>query len=139
MVAISEALQATLARNVALALILGALLARQWGGLARWPMFSLLMLWPSFGGHWVDVWFLNWLRPRLAGSRPVQLVARLVVWFVGGVVLAFGAYVTAIAIEFRPPRWPAWWLGGLGFTGIELVAHLALLVRGRPSFYDGRG
>src|SRR5258708_13118390 len=101
MVAISEALQATLARNVALALILGALLARQWGGLARWPMFSLLMLWPSFGGHWVDVWFLNWLRPRLAGSRPVHLVPRLVVWFVAALVLPFGPSLPPIAIAFR--------------------------------------
>ncbi len=81
----------TLIHNVSLALILGALLARVSGSLARWPIYSLLVLWPS------------------------------------------------IAMEFRPPRWPAWWLGGLAFIGIELVAHLALLLRGRPSFYDGRG
>jgi hypothetical protein len=33
----------------------------------------------------------------------------------------------------------SWWLGGLGFVGIELVAHLVLMARGRPSFYDGLG
>jgi len=40
---------------------------------------------------------------------------------------------------FRPVRWPAWWLGGLAFIGIELTVHLLLLLRGRPSFYNGRG
>jgi len=30
-------------------------------------------------------------------------------------------------------------LGGLAFIGIELVTHLVLQLRGRPSFYDGRG
>ena len=39
---------------------------------------------------------------------------------------------------FRPARWPAWWLGGLAFIGIELLAHLLLQLRGRPSFYNGR-
>ena len=31
------------------------------------------------------------------------------------------------------------WLGGLAFIGIELVAHLVLQLRGRPSFYNERG
>jgi hypothetical protein len=98
------------------------------------------MLWPSFGGHWVDVWFLNWLRPRLSVARAVQVWARLGVWFVGGIGLALGMALTAIALnEFVPARWPVLWFGGLAFIGIELVAHLALQLRGRPSFYNGRG
>ncbi len=28
---------------------------------------------------------------------------------------------------------------GMAFIGIELVVHLVLQWRGRPSFYDGRG
>ena len=55
----------------AIALVVGAALAQQWGGLARWPLASLLVLRPSLG--------------------------------------------------------------------IELVARLALQLRGRPSFYNGRG
>ena len=113
------------------------------GGLTRWPIATLLVLWPSFGGHWVDLWFLNWLRPRLPPARAVQLGARVAVWFVGGTGLALGMGLTAMLLAgFQPARRPAWWLGGLGglaFIGIELVAHLVLQLRGRPSFYDGRG
>jgi hypothetical protein len=135
-----EPLRVTLVRTGIIALVVGAVLARSRGGLARWPMATLLMLWPSFGGHWVEVWFLNWLRPCLSNARAVQVGARVGVWFVGGIGLALGMDLTAMALAgFRPAQWPAWWVGGIAFIGIELVAHLVLELRGRPSFYNGRG
>jgi len=127
-------------RNGIIAIVLGAVLAGFWGGLQRWPLTTLMMLWPALGGHWLEVWFLNWLRPRLSEARRVQVSARVGVWFVGGIGLAIAMRLTATALPgFRPARWLAWWLTGLAFIGIELVAHLALQLRGRPSFYDGLG
>lgn len=135
-----EPLRVTLMRTGMIAVVVGAVLARFWGGLARWPMATLLVLWPSFGGHWVEVWFLNWLRPRLSSARAVQVAARVVVWFVGGSGLALAMSLTAMAVAgFRPVQGPAWWLGGLAFIGIELVVHLVLQLRGQASFYNGRG
>jgi hypothetical protein len=136
-----EPLRITLVRTITIALVLGALLARLWGGgLRRWPFATLLMLWPAFGGHWIEIWFLNWLRPRLSSTRAVQVGARVGVWFVGGIGLALGMALTAAAVgRFQPARWPAWWLAGLGFIGIELIAQLVLQLRGCPSFYNGRG
>ena len=100
-------------------------------------MAALLILWFSFGGHWVELWFLNWLRPRLSIARGAQAGARVAVWFVGGCALALGMDLTAMALtEFRPAQWPAWWLGGLAFIGLELVVHLVLQLRGQPSFYN---
>ena len=135
-----EPLRATLTRTVAIALVAGFVTAHWWGGLARWPVASALMLWPSFGGHWVELWFLNWLRPRLSDTRGVQIVARLAVWFIGGIALALGMRLTAVALA-EPVRtpWAMWWVAGLAFIAIELVAQLALQMRGRPSFFNGRG
>lgn len=136
-----EPLRTTLARTLLIALVLGALVVR-WtdSGLAQWSMATLLMLWISFGGHWVELWFLNWLRPRLSIARGVQVGARIAVWFVGGCGLTLAMSVTALALNnFRLARWPAWWLGGLAFIVIELAAHLVLQLRGQPSFYNGRG
>jgi hypothetical protein len=136
-----EPLRTTLARTVTIALVVGLALALTWGrGLARWPLTTLLVLWPSFGGHWLELWYLNWLRPRLSRARAVQVGARVGVWFVGGVGFAVGMALTAMVLAgFGPARWPAWWIGGLAFIGVELVAQLALQLRGRPSFYNGRG
>ena len=136
-----EPLRVTLTRTVIIALVAGAVAAVATRGLARWPVWTLLMLWPSFGGHWVEIWCLNWLRPRLADTRAVQVVARVAVWFVGGCLLAVGMHLTAMVLAggSQPVRWPAWWVGGVAFIGIELVAQLGIQLRGQPSFYDGRG
>ena len=135
-----EPFRTTLVRTVTIAVVVGAVLARWWGGMALWPMTTLLVLWPSFGGHWVELCFLNWVRPRLSPARAVQVGARVGVWFVGGSALALGMALTAMALAgFPPARWPPWWIGGLAFIGIELVAHLGLQVRGQPSVYNGRG
>ena len=135
-----EPLRATLTRTVAIALVAGAVLAYGWGSFARWPLASALMLWPSLGGHYLELWFLNWLRPRLSGARVVQTSARVTVWFLGGIAMAIGIWLTVLALTgSRRGSLVAWWIAGVAFIGIELVAHLALQLRGRPSFLNGRG
>jgi hypothetical protein len=135
-----EPLRVTLTRTVGIALVAGGVLAHWWSGLARWPVATALMLWPSLGGHWLELWFLNWLRPRISDGRGVQVAARIAVWFIGGIGLAIGMWLTAIALaDLRRMPWAAWWIAGFAFIGIELVAQLALQLRGRPSFFNGRG
>jgi hypothetical protein len=135
-----EPLRRTAARTVTIALVAGAVLALSWGGLRRWPVATLVVLWFSFGGHWVELWFLNWVRPRLSGARPVQIAGRLATWFVGGSALGLGMALTAMLLGgVRRSHWPHWWVGGLAFIGFELVVHLLLQLRGYPNFYDGRG
>ena len=135
-----EPLRVTLVRTVGIAAVAGAVLASSSRGHVRWPVASALMLWPSFGGHWIELWFLNWLRPRLSAHRTTQIAARLAVWFIGGVGLALGMWLTAVAvIGARRPAGASWWLAGLAFIGIEIVAQLVLQLRGRPSFFNGRG
>src|SRR5262245_45533893 len=94
-----EPLHTTLLRTGAIAIILGAALARwRGGGLVRWPMATLLALWPALGGHFVELGFLNWLRPRISVERSVQVGARLATWFIGGVGLTFCMRLTAMAL-----------------------------------------
>ena len=137
---IREPLRKTLTRTGLIAAIAGAAMASRLGGLRHWPMATLLMLWPSFGGHYVEVFFLNGMRPRLPPARTVRAAARMVAWFIGGVVLALGMNVTASTLGIlQLAHWPAWWAAGAAFVAIELAAHFALQMRGRASFYNGRG
>jgi hypothetical protein len=135
-----EAIRQTLFRTVMIAFVVGgaiALSSRKW---TSWPLATLLVLWPSFGGHWVEVWFLNWLRPRVSPATVVQLATRVLVWFAGGSLLSLGMRLTASAlVPWRSPQWLTWWLGGAAFVGVELVVHLLMQLRGQPSFYNGRG
>src|SRR3978361_1728573 len=92
-----EPLRSTVLRTGMIAIVVGAVLARLWGGPARWPLATLLALWPSFGGHWVEIWFLNWLRPRLSPTPGVQTATRVLAWFGGGCLIALGMRLTASA------------------------------------------
>jgi hypothetical protein len=135
-----EPLRVTLTRTFGIALVGGALVAPWAGGVGRWPLLSLLLLWPAFGGHWIDLFFLNWCRPRLPRTGAIQRFARIAVWFGGGVVLALGVRQTArLALERPSLTWFTWARAGALFVVIELVAHAVLYIRGRPSFYDGLG
>jgi hypothetical protein len=134
-----EPLRVTLFRNAAISLAVGAVAAAVTGRLALLPMVTLLALWPSLGGHYVEVFYRNWLARRLA-SRRLQMVGRLVTWFAAGIVMAAGMSLTALSMDCpRFPASPLWWLFGLAFIGIELAIHLILFARKQPSLYDGLG
>ncbi|HZZ42151.1 MAG TPA: hypothetical protein VFE58_04380 [Tepidisphaeraceae bacterium] len=135
-----EPLSTTLLRTGAIALVVGAVLALRLGGMAYWPIAMLLVLWLSLGGHWIEILFLNFLRPHLPVVYPVQIAVRISIWFLGGIVLVLAMKLTAMTLaQHRPIHWPAWWGAGLAFIGIELIAHLVLQFRRRPNFYNGRG
>jgi hypothetical protein len=138
-----EPLRATLGRTILIAVTTGTVLAA-WSARSaqpiRWPVAVGLLLWISLGGHWVELWYLNWLRPRLPAAPTVQRVARVGTWFVGGCGLGIGMMVTAHTLGgMRLARWPAWWVAGVVFIGVELIAHAVLQARGRPSVFNGRG
>jgi hypothetical protein len=135
-----EPLRSTLLRTVTIALVLGLTFALSRGHLSQWPAATLLALWPAFGGHWVEIVYLNYLRPHLGHNQMVQILARIAVWFAAGILIAAAISWTAMLLPgFYLARTIPWWIGGFGFILIELVAHLAMLFRGRPSFYNGRG
>ncbi len=139
-----EPVRTTLLRTFAIAIVLGAIfVASSHARWSRWPVATLICLWPSLGGHFVELFFLNGLRPRIPTTRAVQVIARLATWFAGGVVIAACMRATAIGLNDSPIRiraWPAWlFAGGIGFIVVELIAHAVLQSRGRPSFYNGRG
>src|SRR4051812_34998636 len=100
------------------------------GGFQKLPIFVLLALWPSLGGHFVELFFLEFLRPSLP-SPGLRTLVRLLVWFAGGILLAYAMRLTAFG--------PQWWIGGLAFVGIELIVHLLLQLRGKSNFYNSLG
>src|SRR5438552_17552069 len=90
-----EPFRITMLRTGMIAIVVGAVLAGLWGGLARWPLATLCVLWPSFGGHLVELWFLNWLRPRLFIARGMQIAARGGVLLVGAPAAGSGVWLSA--------------------------------------------
>jgi hypothetical protein len=132
-----EPLRRTLARNVALAAGVGAVLAVQRHSLRLLLPVAALALWFSLGGHYVELAFLSGLRGRISQGRLTQVALRLSVWFAGGVVLYLLMAASARFLPLQAPPMRRWWYGGVLLVGVELAVHGLLAVRGRPSFFSG--
>jgi len=135
----TEPWRATALRTGSTALAIGVGVGFYERQLAAVPVTTLIALWFTLGGHFVEVLVRNRLRQRIGGPAPVQSVARLVYWFAAGSVLYAGALATRAILTGRTAvPWP-WWTGGMFFVGLELLVHLLMYARRQPSFYDGRG
>jgi hypothetical protein len=136
---VDEPIRRTLARNLAIAFLVGVVLSL----VRRAPFLALpgtlLALWPSLGGHFLEIAFLKGLRQRLPRARLVQASARLFWWLVGGALLGGALIATAELLPIVAPPWRWCWLGAPIFVCVELAVHAALALRGRPSFYRGDG
>jgi hypothetical protein len=136
---VNEPITRTLRRTFTIAIVVGlvgALIARAPALALPW---MLLALWPSLGGHYVEIAFLNGVRSRLPRARLVQVCARIAWWLAGGVVLGFAAIFTSRVLPLAAPPLRTWWMGAPIFVGVELIAHAGLVLRGRPNFYRGDG
>src|SRR4051812_34748391 len=91
-----EPFLSALTRAVGIALVAATVISL--GRMKQWPVIFAALLWPAFGGHWVELWYLNWLRPRVGGGAGRQVAARIAAWFLGGIVLGAAAWATAAAL-----------------------------------------
>src|SRR5690349_12319063 len=83
---VEEPLGRVLRRTIGIALVIGAVFALRTHHVRILLPMAVVALWPSLGGHYVELAFLNGLRPRLPSRRAVQVAARLAVWALAGVV-----------------------------------------------------
>jgi predicted cobalt transporter CbtA len=135
---VSEPLGRTLRRTIGIALVIGAVFAFRTHEVRTLLPMTLVALWPSLGGHYVELAFLNGLRPLLPHHRAVQVGARLLVWLVAGVILYLLMAWSARALSLRGLPWQWCWVGAPAFVVVELLAHVGLALRRLPNFYDGR-
>jgi hypothetical protein len=136
---IEEPFHRTLARNAAIAIVVAGIVALVRHDLRAFLPVAALALWPSLGGHYVELAFVNQMRTRISRGWFIQTVARVVVWFAGGVLLYLCMVVTAYIFPIKPLPLRLWWCGGFLFIGVELVVHAFLTFRGEASVYDGHG
>src|SRR5438128_11340676 len=129
----AEPFRRALPRNVALAVVAGAVLALQRHNLALVLPLTALALWFSLGGHYIELAFLNGLRARIPPGRLTQAVVRLLVWLSGGVLLYVSMATTARVLPIAAPPLGLWWYGGFLLIGVELTVHALLAIRGRRS------
>jgi hypothetical protein len=135
---VPERFTRVLARSFAIAALVGAVVAI-FGRACFALTTGLLALWPSLGGHFVEVAFLDGVAPRLAPGRAVRAAARVAWWLVGGALLGVAMIASSHAMGRVGPPWRWWWMGGPAFVALELVVHGVLAARRCANFYRGNG
>ncbi len=143
----SESIAATLFRTVSIALIVGSLLTvatvswyrTQLSAAVYWFSLVTAVFWFSFGGHWVELLHLNVIRMKLSRSRTTEVVVRLAVWSLGGLILFAGMKTTLTAFGNLLLSVFPWWLGGFFFIFVELIVHTISAAFGRANFWSGDG
>lgn len=145
-----ESLAVTLRRTITIAIIVASVITlirphhlptlfARW---REWFSLAVFVGWISVGGHWVELIFLNGLRPRIAHWSDLSLAAvRIGAWFIGGTILFIAAAISRslIATGQLPDQTQvthALVYGGLAFVGIELCVHLVMLVMRKPCFWN---
>lgn len=135
----TEPWRTTALRTGSLALAVGVIVGLRQRHFGVVPVVTLLALWFTLGGHFVEVLFRNRLGRYISGPPAIHALCRVGYWFLGGVVLFAGALATRALLAARMPIPFSWWQAGMGFVGVELLVHLGLRARGQPNVYDGRG
>ena len=90
-----------------------------------------------FGGHWLELLFINYIKFELPQNIFVLYVSRVIYWFLSSIPLFIIANFI-IGIFLHKNRNPnSWWAFGLLYIGIELFMQLITHLRFKKSFYNG--
>jgi hypothetical protein len=137
-----ESFVATLRRTVAIALVLTTIFSliypRQESFWLFWLRAFPAIFWFPFGGHYVELAYLNLLRIRRPWVHRHRIVGRLLCWFIGGLPLGLGCWWTWIAVGAKPDFTLPFWWGMPFFVVAEFIVHAFLSLQGLPSFWNGR-
>ena len=90
-----------------------------------------------FGGHWPELWFINYLKFRLPHRVLVLYPVRILFWYAIGVILTFLSRFVVILISGSDHGIGRWWEYAAIYVIIELIMHMFLQLVKKKSFWNG--
>jgi len=104
---------------------------------SKFEMIWLAVFCIVFGGHWLELLFINYIKFKLPKNILLLYLTRIVYWYLCAIPLFFSA---GIVVElflhnstFRAHLKPI----GFFYIGIQLVMHAIMQARIKKSFYNG--
>jgi hypothetical protein len=99
---------------------------------AIWLMIFCIV----FGGHWLELMFINYIKLLLPQNRILLYFARIIYWFLSAIPLFMLATWVGSLLINQGLRLGNWWAFGFFYIGIELLMHAIMHLRGKKSFYN---
>ncbi len=90
-----------------------------------------------FGGHWLELVFINQIKFALPKNILLLYFIRTGYWFLCSIPLFLIADFVNSLFSQRTGQMGHWWAFGLVYIGIELFMHAMMQIRFKKSFYNG--
>ena len=90
-----------------------------------------------FGGHWLELLFINFIKFGLPKSMLLLYFVRVCYWFLSSILLFLIANTVRNLLENKSGQLGNWWIFGLLYIGIQLVMYAIMQLRLKKSFYNG--
>jgi hypothetical protein len=103
---------------------------------------QFVMIWSAifcivFGGHWLELVFINHIKFALPKNIFVLYFIRIGYWFLCSILLFFIANLIVNLFPHRTGQLGHWWIFGFFYIGIQLFMHAITHIRSKKSFYNG--
>ena len=90
-----------------------------------------------FGGHWLELLFINQIKFALPKNITLLYFTRFVYWFLCAIPLFFMAGLINNLFSHKTETLGHWWAFGGFYIGIQLVMHAIMQIKTKKSFYNG--
>jgi hypothetical protein len=105
--------------------------------LTLFEMIWLIVFCIVFGGHWLELVFINYIKFALPKNILVLYFVRIVYWFLCSIPLFLIADLINNLFSHRTGHLGHWWAFGFFYIGIELLMHGLMHISFKKSFYNG--
>jgi hypothetical protein len=110
------------------------------GEISKLSLFEMIWSWGFcivFGGHWLELLFINYLKFVLPKNILLLYFIRIAYWFLCSVPLFYIANLISNLFSHKTGQLGNWWTFGFFYIGIQLFVHAVMHIRSRKSFYNG--
>ena len=90
-----------------------------------------------FGGHWLELFFVNKIKFVLPKDIFVLYSVRIFYWFLCSIPLFALATLVNNFLSQGTRHLGEWWQFGLLYIGIQLAMYAIMQIRFKKSFYNG--
>jgi hypothetical protein len=90
-----------------------------------------------FGGHWLELLFINHIKFALPKNILFLYFVRICYWFLCSIPLFVLATLVNNLLSHRTGQLGAWWAFGFLYIGIQLLMYAIMQTRLKKSFYNG--
>lgn len=110
------------------------------GGKSKLVLFGIswaMVFCIVFGGHWLELLFINYIKFVLPKNIIVLYLVRMAYWFLSSIPLFIVAGQVANLFSGETVHIGRWWAFGLIYIGIELFMYAMMQIKTKKSFYNG--